>query len=229
MNIANAYSEWAATYDSDRNRTRDLDAEVTRRLWGLQPVPVIVEAGCGTGKNTEHFSQIAERVHALDFSSGMLEVARRRVPSPHVSFQQADLTSDWPCPARCANLVSFNLVLEHVEDIEGVVRKAADALLPGGSVFISELHPFKQYQGTQASFSDAEGKEVRIPAFTHHVSDYLSAAQACGLQLVQFNEWWHHEDPRSGVPRLIAFIFRSATGGEPAALAGSSGRVPARG
>ena len=214
MDIANAYSAWAATYDSDLNRTRDLDAVVTRRLLGSHRASVMVEAGCGTGKNTLYFSQIAERVHALDFSIGMLEVARRRVPSPNVDFLQSDLASDWPCPSHCADLVSFNLVLEHIEDIEGVVRKATGTLVPGGRLFISELHPFKQYQCSQARFLNAEGEEIKIPAFTHHVSDYFGAAQACGLQLVRFNEWWHHEDLRSGVPRLITFIFQSAPGGE---------------
>jgi SAM-dependent methyltransferase len=79
--IANSYSAWAATCDTDRNLTRDLDAELTCRLIGPGPVSVLVEAGCGTGKNTRHFSQIAAEVHALDFSAGMLEVARRRAPA----------------------------------------------------------------------------------------------------------------------------------------------------
>ena len=36
MSIEHAYTEWSATYDSDVNRTRDLDAEVVRkRLGGL--------------------------------------------------------------------------------------------------------------------------------------------------------------------------------------------------
>jgi malonyl-CoA O-methyltransferase len=88
-------------------------------------VSALVEAGCGTGKNTRHFSQIAAEVHALDFSAGMLAVARRRVPTPHVHFHQADLSAAWPCRANSAQLVSFNLVLEHIQGVAGVLRKAA--------------------------------------------------------------------------------------------------------
>jgi malonyl-CoA O-methyltransferase len=209
MNIEDAYSAWAASYDSDRNLTRDLDAEVTRSLVGPGPIPVVVEAGCGTGKNTSYLSQVAATVHALDFSPGMLEVARRNVPAPNVHFHQTDLSADWPVRPNYANLVSFNLVLEHIQDIAEVIQKAAAVLLPGGRLFISELHPFKQYQNSQARFVNAEGNEIKVPAFTHNISEYLGAAQASGLQLVRFDEWWHREDQKSGVPRLATFVFEA--------------------
>lgn len=208
MSIADTYSTWAATYDADRNLTRDLDAEVTRRVIGLDRIASVVEAGCGTGKNTRFFAEIADAVHALDFSDGMLAVARTRVTAPHVRFDRADLSAGWPVEAGTAQLVSFNLVLEHIERLAPVLRCACDALAPGGAVFISELHPFKQYQRSQPRFTDSTGQEVRVPSFTHHVSAFLSAASACGLQLARLDEWWHPEDPSDAVPRLITFVFR---------------------
>lgn len=117
----------AEAHHSDRNLTRDLDATVaTRRLLTDNRVPLMVEAGCGTGKNTGYFNQIADRVQPPS-SEGMLAVARNRVVSPKVTFQQADLTLDWPCPAKSAHLVSFNLVLEHIESIAPVLRKLSTA------------------------------------------------------------------------------------------------------
>ncbi len=208
MSIAKAYSAWAPHYDSDRNLTRDLDAEVTRRLLGSDRIPVIVEAGCGTGKNTGYFSQIADEVRALDFSEGMLEVARTRVTSQNVHFHQADLSSDWPRLANRAHLVSFNLVLEHIEALTPAIRQAAESLAPGGRIFISELHPFKQYQSSQARFLNADGQEVKVQAYTHHVSDFFGAAGECGLVPVRFNEWWHPDDQAGSVPRLATFLFQ---------------------
>lgn len=215
MSIADIYTAWAASYDSDRNLTRDLDAEVTRRLLGSDRIPVVVEAGCGTGKNTSYFSQIADEVLALDFSAGMLAVARSRVTSPHVRFHQADLSSDWPCPAKHAHLVSFNLVLEHVQSLTPVLREATESLVPGGTVFISELHPFKQYQGSQAKFLNATGREVKVQAYTHNISDFVTAAEESGLFLVRFNEWWHHEDQGGSAPRLATFLFQLPAGATP--------------
>ncbi len=97
MSVRNAYNTWAASYDSDRNLTRDLDQQVTRAtLSGLQP-RAILELGCGTGKNTAFLAQMGVPVQALDFSEGMLEQARAKVPQGHVTFTVADLTARWPC------------------------------------------------------------------------------------------------------------------------------------
>ena len=207
MNIATAYSDWSPRYDSEINLTRDLDAVVTRRLAGSGPFPLVVEAGCGTGKNTRHFSQIGSAVHALDFSSGMLDLARRNVAAPNVLYREADLTSTWPCCTGAADLVSFNLVLEHIERLDAVLGEATRVLRPGGRVLVSELHPFKQYQGSQARFTTTEGAEFKVPAFTHHVSDYLRAALGGGLRLVQLDEWWHPDDDAGGAPRLLSLLF----------------------
>lgn len=223
MSIANAYSAWSASYDADCNRTRDLDAEVTRRLLGHECLPVVVEAGCGTGKNTGHFASMADLVLALDFSEGMLAVARRRITAANVRFQQADLCAEWPCPANLAQLVAFHLVLEHIEDLAPVFGQAARTLAPGGTVHVSELHPGKQYQGSQARFLDAEGRQVQVQAYTHHISDFIRAAGVSGLVLRRLDEWWHHEDSPGGVPRLVTFQFQRPPthGAFPAPVAGN--------
>lgn len=207
--VARAYTAWSAQYDSNRNPTRDLDAQATRELLAGTRVDVIVEAGCGTGKNTKHYATLArQRVDALDFSAGMLEVARRQVTAPHVHFQQADLTAAWPVADAGADLVTFNLVLEHIESLPPLFAQATRVLRPGGRVLVSELHPFKQYLGSQARFVDEHGHETRVPACTHHVSEYLQAAAASGLVLLQLDEWWHPDDGASAVPRLLTLLLQ---------------------
>lgn len=209
MHVADAYSAWAPHYDSDRNLTRDLDAQALRQLLPRQPLAHVVEAGCGTGKNTAHLADLATEVLALDFSEGMLAAARQKRWAGHVHFQQADLSQPWPCASGQADLVSFNLVLEHVEHLQPVLQEAARVLRPGGRLLISELHPFKQYQHSQARFVDATGAEVRIPAFTHHLSDYRAAALAAGLDWLDAQEWWHAQDPPQAVPRLLTLLFQA--------------------
>jgi len=104
MTIQAAYNQWAATYDADHNRTRDLDQRVTQQIWGGQRFTSIVELGCGTGKNTVFYAQIGGRVQALDFSEAMLAQARKKVTAANVQFTVADLTQPWPCAPASAGL-----------------------------------------------------------------------------------------------------------------------------
>ena len=207
MNVLEAYAEWAYTYDDDRNLTRDLDEEVMRRTFAGQRYKTILEIGCGTGKNTALLAQIADSVQAIDFSEAMIERARHRLPSPKVKFIVADLTKHWPIHDASINLISCNLVLEHVESLSFIFAEAGRVLATGGQFFVSELHPFRQYQGTQARFQ-RDDKTRAIDAFVHDVTDFIDAALNHNLKLEAIKEWRHEED-KDKPPRLVSFLFRS--------------------
>ena len=206
MKIQDAYTRWSTTYDSDRNRTRDLDRRVTESTLGDRNCQNILELGCGTGKNTELLNRIARKVLALDFSPGMLQQAKTKLKTDHVFFVRADLTKPWPAKSGTFELVVCNLVLEHIEDLDPVFTQASQSLTAGGEFFVSELHPFRQYQGTQANFRNDQ-ETVEIDAFVHHLSDFTEAARKNGLSLESMNEWWHEEDLNKP-PRLVSFLFK---------------------
>ena len=204
MTIREAYTDWSTTYDSDRNLTRDLDQTVTHKTLSHLHFKSVLELGCGTGKNTGLLAAIGDRVHALDFSSGMIEKARGKLMQPNITFEIADITRPWPFADRSFDLVACNLVLEHVRDLSFIFSEAARVLVKGGRIFVCELHPFRQYGGTVARFQRAETTE--IPAFVHHLTDFTDAALASGLSLVSIKEWWHEAD-RDRPPRLVSFVF----------------------
>jgi len=205
VKIQEAYTDWSGTYDSDRNLTRDLDHAVTRQLLSESRCKSILELGCGTGKNTELLATIGERVHALDFSSGMIERAKAKLALPNVTFELADITRRWPGRESSFDLIVCNLVLEHIENLPFTFAEASRVLTDGGRFFISELHPFRQYQGTQARFQRAHDT-TEIPAFVHHVTDFIESAAASELSLASLREWWHEED-EGKPPRLVSFLF----------------------
>ena len=205
MKIQEAYTDWSATYDLDRNLTRDLDQFATRETLSNLYCKSILELGCGTGKNTELLAQIGERVLALDFSEGMIEKAREKLSFDYVTFAVADITQPWVCEDQSIDLVTCNLVLEHIRDLSFIFREAYRVLVESGQLFISELHPFRQYQGTQANFLRNQ-QRTEIQAFVHHISDFTSAATANDLKLARMKEWWHEED-QNKPPRLVSFMF----------------------
>ena len=103
------------------------------------------------------------------------------------------------------DLISCNLVLEHIKDLLHIFAQAARVLKPGGIFLANELHPFRQYKGTKARFE--RGTEtVKVEAFVHHISDFIHVAEANRLALVKLNEYWHEEDTAKP-PRLVSFIF----------------------
>jgi len=67
-------------------------------------------------------------------------------------------------------------------------------LKSGGRFFVSELHPNRQYQGSQARFVDAAGSTIMVRAYAHHVSDLVSSAIEAGFVIERLDEWWHAQD-----------------------------------
>jgi ubiquinone/menaquinone biosynthesis C-methylase UbiE len=209
MSVQAAYDEWSKTYDEDANATKELDAQVTRETLSKLDAADVLELGCGTGKNTAFLAEHFAHVTAVDFSAGMLERARQQVAAANVSFVEADLKNRWPAENSSFDLATINLVLEHIADLPAVFHEAARVLRHSGHLFVCELHPFRQYMGSQARF-ERDGSTTRIDAFLQHISDYLTAAESAGLELVELREWWHDEyGPQ--VPRLVSFLFRVPT------------------
>ena len=124
MSVQAAYNNWSATYDADENLTRDLDQVVTRETLTVLRCKSVVEIGCGTGKNTLLLSQIAEKVYAIDFSAYMIEKAKEKVRRSNVIFLTADITKQWACSNGSADLITCNLVLEHIEDFSFIFSEA---------------------------------------------------------------------------------------------------------
>ncbi|HJR81207.1 MAG TPA: class I SAM-dependent methyltransferase [Anaerolineales bacterium] len=205
MSIQKAYDDWSDTYDTDENLTRDLDQKVTQEILAKLHFDSILEIGCGTGKNTMFLAQIGATVYAVDFSEGMIRKARDKVKAENVHFAMMDITQKWNVEDQSFDLVVCNLVLEHIESLSFTFAQAARVLKENGRFFINELHPFKQYEGKKARFYREE-ETIEVGAFVHHISEFLNAARANGLALVELSEHWHEKD-RGKSPRLLSFIF----------------------
>jgi malonyl-CoA O-methyltransferase len=205
MDIQGAYNEWSGTYDNDANLTRDLDQRVTVDLLGNLHFDSILEIGCGTGKNTAFYSKIGSIVHAVDFSRGMIEKAKQKVQAENVYFSLMDIKQRWDFRDEFFDLVTCNLVLEHIENLPFVFGEAGRVLQANGYLFINELHPFRQYDGKKARFYRNEEK-IEVDAFTHHISDFFNAAANHGLALVKLNEYWHEAD-QNKLPRILSILF----------------------
>jgi malonyl-CoA O-methyltransferase len=208
FDVAQAYDRWSRRYDDDHNATRDLDARVVRqsplRVAGAR----VLELGCGTGKNSQWLATQARELVALDFSPGMLDVARRRVRAAHVRFVEHDITRPWPVEPATMDIVVGNLVLEHVRDLRPIYTEAARVLRPGGQLFFCELHPYRQLRGSQAHFEDTETDQIiPVTAFQHSVSEYVNGALDAGFTLRTLGEHLEEDATMDAAPRLLSVLF----------------------
>ena len=207
--VAGLYDRWSATYDEDRNRTRDLAAGALRRSGLDVDGRLVVEPGCGTGRNTAWLARRARRVVGLDLSPGMLARARERVDADRVGLLRHDLTEPLPLASASVDTVVVALVLEHLDSVVPLLTESARVLRPRGELLICEYHPFRQLTGGQARFRPrGEGEEVRIPAHVHTVEEHVAGGLDAGLRLIGLREWFDPDNASKRCPRILSLRWR---------------------
>jgi SAM-dependent methyltransferase len=145
---ANYYRERAGEYDDWWFRRGRYDhgaeangrwfadaADVEAALERFKPAGDVLELACGTGLWTRHLTAHAHRVTAVDASREVLEINRRRVDDPSVTYLEADLFA-WE-PDGLYDVCFFSFWLSHVpeERFADFWEKVGRALAPGGRVF----------------------------------------------------------------------------------------------
>jgi len=206
MNTQQAYNHWASQYDTNQNKTRDLEGKALRQIVSGIPFNTCLEIGCGTGKNTSWLIEQAKRVTAVDFSEEMLAKAKGKINSAKVEFRLADITQPWSFRTQLYDLVTFSLVLEHIENLDPVFKEASQSLNQGGYVYVGELHPFKQYSGTKARFDTEEGRQI-VDCYNHNTSDFVRSAKKNGLILTELDEFFD-DGERPEIPRILTLLLR---------------------
>jgi arsenite methyltransferase len=114
---------------------------VTRAALGLKPGERVLDLGCGPGYlSAEMAEEVGSegRVHAVDVSESMLELARRRERSDQaapIEFGIANATA-LPFEDESFDALTCTQAYEYVADIEAALREAHRVLSPGGRLLI---------------------------------------------------------------------------------------------
>jgi 2-polyprenyl-3-methyl-5-hydroxy-6-metoxy-1,4-benzoquinol methylase len=206
MDVKEAYDIWAFQYDTNHNKTRDLEAIAIRNELDKIKFSNCLEIGCGTGKNTEWLVSKSEKIVAVDLSNEMLSKAKGKISSETVTFIRADIKEEWTFTESKFDLIGFSLVLEHIEKLDHIFCETAKKITPNGYVYIGELHPFKQYTGTKARFEDEKGLQI-VNCFNHHISDFVHSAKKYGFEVQDINEYFDNSD-RNTIPRILTILLK---------------------
>ena len=201
--IMNDYNKWAFQYDNNINLTRDLDKIVIKKSLVNLNFSNVLELGCGSGKNTEWLITRANKLVGLDFSKGMLDIARNKIISPKAIFIETDLNEKWRISNNSFDIATVNLTLEHIEILDHIFSSLFMKLTRGGKCFVCEIHPKKQLSGSKARF-EINGTEFILDVFQHSEEDYIQSAEKAGFKLLTKKDWYDNEND---IPRLISFLF----------------------
>ncbi len=87
--VREGYDRWAEAYDRTPNPVVALDRRHTIKLLSPCARERILDAGCGTGVHLLPIGQVGSCAVGVDFSLGMLRVARRA--NPGALLAQSDL------------------------------------------------------------------------------------------------------------------------------------------
>jgi ubiquinone/menaquinone biosynthesis C-methylase UbiE len=103
----------------------------------------ILDVGCGAGPLLEALRDRGAIVTGMDKSSGMVEVARRRLGAG-ADLRVAELGSPLPFPDDAFDDITASLVLHYLEDWGPALAELRRVLKPGGRLIVSVNHPFAE-------------------------------------------------------------------------------------
>lgn len=142
------YAAQADSYDAFRKRLLKGREELWRAL-GIPPDGVWVDLGAGTGANAEHFGpgiQSLKKVHLVDLSPSLLEVAKRRIADrgwKNVVTHVADATRFRP--EEPADVVTFSYSLTMIPDWFAALENARAILKPGGKIGVVDFYVSRKF------------------------------------------------------------------------------------
>jgi len=136
--IAPRYDTANSLFSLDRDRAWRRRAALLTRL---QPGQTALDLCTGTGKLAHELMPLVRpggRVIGIDFSPGMLNLARQR--EPEVEFRQGDVSKLSEADAS-VDAVTIGFGLRNLVDREAALREMRRVLRPGGRLVVLEFAP----------------------------------------------------------------------------------------
>ncbi len=182
LELADAYREWAATYDVSPNALIDAEEPVVHALLRGEPPGVALDAAAGTGRLATLLRGLGHEVVAVDLSAEMLSRVDPAVDRVRASLERL------PIRDGAVDLVVCTLALTHLRGLDTAFAEFARILRPGGGVVVSDVHPVAVATGAQAMFRRNDGSRAVARNDLHWPSGYVRAALAAGLVVERCEE-----------------------------------------
>lgn len=197
------YDLWSETYDSTPNPVVAMDSRHTVDLLAAHNGEMILDAGCGTGRNLGQLLEAGSYPIGIDFSLGMVNVATRRWPN--VSVAVANLDHPLPFMPASFDAVLCALIGEHLSNLSLTLREFFVVLKPGARLLFSVYHPQMAAAGIEANFR-LEDIEYRLGAFHYTVQEHIDFCRDAGFTDIEVREFAGDEALATAVPGAKKYV-----------------------
>ncbi|HSB11469.1 MAG TPA: class I SAM-dependent methyltransferase [Blastocatellia bacterium] len=197
------YDLWSQTYDVTPNPVVAMDSRHTIKLLAPCEGEVILDAGCGTGRNLKQLFSAGSRPIGIDFSLGMLKVAGREHPDAPLAL--ADLEQPLPFASATFDAVLCALIGEHLSNLSSVLGEFLRVLRKGGRLVFSVYHPAMSAAGIEANF-ERLGIEYRLGAVHYSVEEHIRLLEDTGLADIGVSEFSGDQELARSVPAAAKYL-----------------------
>jgi malonyl-CoA O-methyltransferase len=188
------YNLWASTYNNESNPIKNLSDNLVEKFLPDLTDKVVLDAGCGTGK----FCRLAEKNKAskivgIDLSPAMIKEALVNCRSAEFICSEI---STAPITESHYDVIICALVLGHIADLNAALGNLLQGLKCGGSIIITDFHPFLTLARSKRTFKDkSSGKTYEVQHYLHMFTDYFECFRNYNVRIENFEEPLFQKSP----------------------------------
>ncbi|MEO1290381.1 MAG: class I SAM-dependent methyltransferase [Chloroflexota bacterium] len=197
LSSLDAYAKWATVYPAEAHNTlMEIEQGSMLSLMPDLSGKIVLDLACGTGRYTLIAQEKgAQKIISLDNSMAMLQ----QCASPNITCAT---TSAIPLPTASIDVILCGMALGHLPTIETTLSEIGRILKPNGTLLLSDFHPYQYLSGARRTFTDGN-QTYEVEHYVHHISDYVTIAQANHLHLTALDEPIYQDN----VPVVAVFKF----------------------
>lgn len=125
----------ASNYDKEEKKNEKTYLQIIEKSKSyLKTADIVLDFGCGTGLVSNEIAKSVKKIHAIDLSSKMIEIAKTKAEKQkilNIEYAHATIFDDSLKLGSYDVILSF-YILHLLEDPQVVIRKIHKLLKPGG-------------------------------------------------------------------------------------------------
>jgi len=133
------YHLWSKSYDKEDNPALFAERNFAIDILKLNEKDIVLDYGCGTGRNIDKILKLTGNVHGIDISEDMLAIARKKYSNIELKLIRSQ--NKIPFDKNFFTKILCSFVISHIRNIDILFKEFNRVLVDGGKLVISTIHP----------------------------------------------------------------------------------------